>query len=464
MRDRPVTIALPKLAFPPPGRVTDDTSVLTLRSLVQEPLCRWVDGAVLPGLFASWSHDDGGRVWRFRLHPGARFHDGAACDAAAVIATIEEHLCGLDTFGMPWPYARYLAGATFAAETADTLRVETPAPFADLPEIFAEFFVARATPAGEALLGTGPYRVEGYDPGRSADLVATDPATQPARLRLVAMPDAEARHAALLSAEADVAANLERMARPPLGRDGLDWTRAGNTLSVMYYLDCRQGLFAHAAARMAANLAVDRRAMLDQLFHGLGVPATTIVSPWHLGHAQAALPPLPHDPDAAKRLLDQAGGGADELLLRTPLHMPEGAPAISAMIADALGRIGLRVRIETEPDRPDYARQVGRGRIGDLAIFDSSPSSTFRVMDDKISAATRGQWWQGHDDPPLEPLFATARRTMDDAARATAYAACLRRLRDNPPWLYLFHPVELVAARPGVARVALDHRGVLSIG
>ena len=43
-------------------------------------------------------------------------------------------------------------------------------------------------------------------------------------------------------------------------------------------------------------------------------------------------------------------------------------------------------------------------------------------------------------------------------------ARCLRRLHDNPPWLYLFHPVEAVASRPGAARVALDHRGVLSFG
>lgn len=461
--DDALTIALARVEFPPLGRVTDDTSILTLRSLVFEPLCRWRDGVVEPGLFADWTAEAEGREWRFRLRPGARFHDGAPCTAEDAVQAIRQHTTGLDMFGMPWPYARYLQGAAIEAAAADMVRIATPAPFADLPEVLAEFFVARAAPDGEVVLGTGPYRVVGHRPKHWAELRAVDPARRPARLRVRALPDAASRHDAVLSGEADAATNLERMARPPRGEDGLMWGEAGNTLSVMYYLNCRGGLFANPAARLAANLAVDVDAILAELFHGLGIPATTIVSPFHLGHREAALAPLPYDPERAKALFERAGGGA-EITLRTPLHMPERAPEIGAMVANFLGRAGIPVRIETEPDRPDYARQVGRGRIGDLAIFDSSPNSTFRVLDDKISATTRGQWWQGHEDAELQPMIRAARACMDHGARAAAYGRCLRRLQAAPPWLYLFHPVELFAARPGVAGLSLDHRGVLSVG
>ena len=71
---------------------------------------------------------------------------------------------------------------------------------------------------------------------------------------------------------------------------------AANTLSVMYYLECRRGAFAHPVARRAVNLAVDAQAIIDILFHGLGVPASTIVSPFHLGHREAALSPHPVRP------------------------------------------------------------------------------------------------------------------------------------------------------------------------
>jgi peptide/nickel transport system substrate-binding protein len=172
---------------------------------------------------------------------------------------------------------------------------------------------------------------------------------------------------------------------------------------------------------------------------------------------------IPHDPARAKALLAGIGGGSAELTLRTPLRIPERAADISEMLAHDLGKVGIPLRIEAEADRPAYARQVGRGEIGDIAIFDSSPNSTFRVLDDKVSATTRGQWWQGFEDPELEPMIAAARGCVDHAARAQAYGRCLRRLRDNPPWLYLFHPVELFAARPGVAGLSLDHRGVLAV-
>jgi peptide/nickel transport system substrate-binding protein len=454
-----LTLALERVEFLPLGRVTDDTSILTIRSLVFEPLCRWRDGAVLPGLLAAWSHDEAGREWRFVLRPGAVFHDGRACTAEDIVETIARFQRGIDMFGMPWPYARYLAGARIEAVAPDALRIATPEPFADLPEVLSEFFVMRADGAGAPVIGTGPWRVLDHAPKESATLEAVD-ATR--RLRLLAVPEADARHRLVAERAADAATNLERMTDPTRRAPGLTWGQTGNTLSVMYYLECRGGLFAQAAARRGVNLAVDVPAILAELFHGLGLPAATVVSPFHLGHAPSGATPFPHDP-ASARALFAASGAKDPILIRTPLHMPEKAPEISRMVAAQLAAAGLPATIETAPDRPDYARQVGGGRIGDMAIFDSSPASTFRVLNDKISARIRGQWWQGHDDPVLEPMIAVANRTMDHTARAAAYGRCLARLRENPPWLYLFHPVELFAVRDGAPPMALDHRGVLSL-
>ncbi len=457
-----LTLALERVEFLPLGRVTDDTSILTLRSLVFEPLCHWRDGRVEPGLLAAWAHEEDGRAWQFALRPGATFHDGAACTAEDVAETIGAHLRGIDMFGMPWPYARYLANARITPEGPGMLSISTPEPVADLPEILAEFFVMRAAPDGGMTLGTGPYRVTDHAPRSHALLEAVDRGRTPSRIRLVAEPDPQGRHRMVAEGAADAATNLERLPELRMRDPGLRWGHAANTLSVMYYLECRRGAFIHPAARRAVNLAVDAGAIIDTLFHGLGVPASTIVSPFHLGHREAGLSPIPHDPDAARALFDQAGA-TGELVIRTPLHMPERAPQISEMIAHDLARAGISARIQTEPDRPDYARQVGRGQIGDLAIFDSSPHSTFRVLNDKISATVQGQWWQGFEDPVLEPLVAEAARTMDIEARAQAYATCLRRLHDNPPWLYLFHPVEAFAARPDAPPLALDHRGVLAL-
>lgn len=460
---RHLRIAAEKCRFVPNGRVTDDTSVLTLRMLVFEPLLRWTEGGrVAPALLARWEVGEGGRRWLFHLRDGAVFHDGVACTTRHVLDTIEGILGSVDMFGMKWSYSRYLARTTITAPTATTLVVENPEPFADILDIFSEFFVSRDDASGSPILGTGPYRVTGYDPDIAAQLSRVGDTAGPERITLRGIARAEDRMAALRAGAVDAAMQLERIEDGPTFEAGFDWGRALNTLSVMHYLNCTEGAFAHPAARLAINHAVDRQAILDGLFHGLGELSSTVVSPLQMGAKAAALSPIAYDPDRAKRLFEEARV-TGPLLLRTPLTLPEKARQITQAVADALGRLGIATRIEEQPDRPEYAREVGRKLIGDVAIFDSSPHSTFRVLDDKVSSANRAVWWQGYHDEEVQRLIGIANRTVEDDAREAAYGAVLRRLHANPPWLYLFHPIEVFAARPGVAKLTLDGSGILNV-
>lgn len=457
-----LTIALEKVDFFPASRVTDDTNILTLKNLVMEPLCRWQDGEVGGGLLASWEASDDGRQWRFEIRPGARFHDGQACGAEDILAFIDGILQSTDTFGMPWAYSRYLAGARFTVLSATTLGMSCDTPVADILEIFSEFFICRNDAQQQPLLGTGPYRVSAFTPGREARLQRVGEGAGPASLVLLACPDAQARHDLLRSGAVDVATHLERGDTPLDFAAPWTWLRRLNTLSVMQYLNGASGLFRHPLARLAVNHAVDAQAIIDDLFQGLGQPSATVVSPWHNGYRQARIAPIAYDPHKARDLLDQVGGSG-EILLRTPEYMPDKALQITEQVLHALQAVGLRGRIEVQQDRPEYARQIGRKHMGDVAIFDSSPHSTFRVLNDKISSQVRGSWWQGHDDPQLEPLILQANRCLDARQRADTYGRCLRQLNHNPPWLYLFHPVVVCAARPGIVGLALGAKGDLLI-
>ena len=51
------------------------------------------------------------------------------------------------------------------------------------------------------------------------------------------------------------------------------------------------------------------------------------------------------------------------------------------------------------------ALQVREKRIGDLAVFDSSPQSSYRVLREKIDSRVRGSWWQGYHNPELNGLI-----------------------------------------------------------
>lgn len=383
-----LTISLEKIDFLPPTRVTDDTSVLTLKNLVFEPLLRWNKGFVQPGLFSHWTHTENGRSWTFHIREGAVFHDGKPCVAGDIISFIDGILDAVDTFGMKWSYARYLKDAKISADGDAIVRVNNPTPIADILDIFSEFYICRIDAEGRPILGTGRYRVSEYEPQKRAVLEKVNGASGPDRIVALAEKHAHSRYEQLRSGLVDAASNLERV------EGGLDfspdyqWGKAVNTLSVMYYLNCSKGIFQSPAARLAVNHAVDTHAIVDDIFHGLAVPSSTIVSPFHLGSAKANLATIPFDPDKARRLLDGVDTSA-EIELRTPTFMPERAPEISRFVAASLQAVGLKVSVKTELDRPEYARQIGRKEMGDMAIFDSRRTAPTAFSTTRFQAPPR---------------------------------------------------------------------------
>jgi peptide/nickel transport system substrate-binding protein len=451
------TIALEKVDFLPPDRVTDDASILTLKNLVLEPMLQWSCGRPSPSLFGQYDLSDDGREWLFELRDGAVFHDGTPARAEDARDFIKAIVGARDMFGMPWSYARYLDGAQIEAEGAK-LQISTPEPFPDLPDIFSEFYLPRADASGAPVLGTGPWRVKSFASGEEAVLSHVDGR----RLRFVAIPEAEDRLQALQDGSVQAAMHMERLDVPRRDLDGFLWQEQAVTMSVMAYMNGRTGAFSDPRARLAANLAIDRHALVKEVMGGLGVPAATIVSPWHMGFAEAQISAMPFDVARATALLD-AAPGPREITLRTPLYMPERAPEIAAFLAHGLSNIGFQVTTDTATNRPGYARELGEKRTGDLAIFDSSPHSSFRVLDDKISSQSRAIWWQGVEDTAADALFETARRTVPLEPRAQAYGAALRHLHKAPPWLYLFQPIEVLAHSAKIKGLSLDPKGILRI-
>lgn len=463
-------IALENVDFRLPTQVTDDNSVVALKSLAFEPLLKWQPGGLAkPGLFDRWEHSADGKIWHFHIRDNAFFHDGKACTAHDVESFIKGFLNSRDYFDMPWSYARYLARATISAPDDRTVKIENPEPFADILDILCDFWPCRMSEDGKPVLGTGKYRVVEFDRQNNigkATLHRVDQTQTKGPEVIIAIHerDGEKRLAALRAGEVDVALNLERADDLTVVNfdSSLAWGRVTSTLSAMFYLNSTKGIFSSPDVRLAANLAVDNTALVEDVFQGLALPSSTIVSPYHLGFTAAKLNPIPYDVAAAKELLRGKDISAP-IRLRTPQYMPEHAEKISKFVASSLEAVGFKVNITVESNRPEYARSIGfRKDIGDLALFDSTPNSTFRVLDDKISSASRNTWWLGYHDDGVQALIKSASEKVDDGERATAYGECLKRLQENPAWLYIAHPDVVWAAQLGV-KLTIGPSGILTI-
>ncbi|KAJ4332428.1 hypothetical protein N0V95_009667, partial [Ascochyta clinopodiicola] len=379
-------IVLENVDFRLPTQVTDDNSVTALKSLVLEPLLRWQPGgSVKAGLFNQWSHSPDGTTWHFKTRDGAIFHDGTVCTAQHIVSYIEGLLNSRDYFDMPWSYSRYFARTEIVAKDDRTVRFTSPEPFADVLDILCEFWPVRFAANGKPVLGTGPYEVVEFERENGigkATLQRVNPSRHGGPHIVIAThePDGGKRLQLLKDGVVDVALNLERAddLKSIDFNPSLQWGRITSTLSAMFYLNCTQGLFQSPDARRAVNLAIDNDALVAQVYRGLAIPSATIVSPFHLGSAEANLHPIPFDPDTARKLLEPLDTSTP-ITLRTPTYMPEHAEKIARFVATSLQAVGLAVEIQVETNRPEYARSIGlRKQIGDLALFDSTPNSTFR--------------------------------------------------------------------------------------
>ncbi|MDR5865853.1 extracellular solute-binding protein [Halomonas koreensis] len=125
------------------------------------------------GLLASGIRLDPERQWiEFDLHPEARFHDGHPVDADDVVFSFET----LTERGQPFYAAYYDDVRAVRAVDADTVHIdladsesrELPLILGQMPILPAHYWADRdfERPTRDALLGSGPYRIERVDPGR----------------------------------------------------------------------------------------------------------------------------------------------------------------------------------------------------------------------------------------------------------------------------------------------------------
>jgi ABC-type transport system substrate-binding protein len=128
----------------------DRMARLTFETLTQ--LDAQGQNRVRPRLASSWQADAAKRVWQFRLRL-ANFHDGSPVNAADVIASLKLAEPG-------WRYT---------ATDRQTVTIETPAPVLHLPEMLAlEKFAVLKRQTDGSLVGTGPYRLNQWQPGERA--------------------------------------------------------------------------------------------------------------------------------------------------------------------------------------------------------------------------------------------------------------------------------------------------------
>lgn len=342
-----------------------------------------------PGLATSWEFV-GRNTWRLTLRRGVRFHNGQPFTAAAV----------------KWTFDRIAAagGGTAvigenSARIVDDFTVDiTPAtPNVRLIEqivhptygiVAPNTFPGPATEPGNRPTGTGPFRIAEYVRGnrlvveRNPDYWGTRPRLE--RITFRFLPDANTRVLALRSREVDFAVGVPREVANDLERTpGIKVMRSpvGQYTAVYVAIHGREPyvLGREKAVRQAISLAIDKAAVVRNVWQNNAIVSQTMIPPVMLGDHTRVVRGTPYDPAGARRLLDEAGWrpGADGIRekggRRLSFVMVVGFPSAEIhrpfpeLAQGMLRQVGIDIRILITPDVSSYEAQLGKGE-GDLWV------------------------------------------------------------------------------------------------
>lgn len=253
-----------------------------------------------PALAASWQHDAEKRTWEFRPRASVTFSDGSPLRASDIAAVLRFE-----------PSARTIV-------SADLVMVEFDRPMPGLLEELARprHSVFRRKPGGE-IVGTGPFHVTGWQPGRHLALAASD--------------DYWAGRPFLDGVSVDIG-QAPREASIGTGRPRRVWTSAPVDL-IALVMDRVED----AESREALALAINRPAIFNVLLRKQGEIAGGILPQWLSGYAFLFQPQsdAPRARQLAAKTRLSLGFAANDSLVRS----------IAERIAVDAREAGLAVRL-----------------------------------------------------------------------------------------------------------------------
>jgi len=381
------------------------------------------DNRIEPSLAQSWEVSADGRVYRFRLRPGVRFHDGAPLESGAVRFSLERAVAQ----GAPNPLRSDLAVIDHV-DTPDplTVVVTLTAPcsrFLALLGRGAAAIVSPGSAADDAVrpVGTGPFRFVEWQRGKAIILERTpDYWGEPARIERVVyrfIADPSAALAALNAGDLDA---FDAFPAPEsiaaLSADPRFVVHAGLSQGkAIMALNNARPPFDDLRVRRALAHAVDRRALVDGAMFGYGQPIGSHFPPQDPDYLDLT-GLYPHDPARARALLAEAGHAQG---LRLSLSLPPlpYARRSGEIIAAQLAEVGVEV------DLVPMEWVTWLDRVFSRHDFDMTVIAHIEPMDFWIYG--RDNYYFGYRGERLRPVLAR----LDAAGDPGRQSALLREVQ-----------------------------------
>ncbi len=483
-----------------PAYETDGNSFMVCDN-VYEALVFYADEttALEPGLAESWEISADGKTYTFNLRKGVKFHDGTNFNADAVVFSIGRMMKNrkLKFFGSGYdiPAQERTPEYWVSMEMDDTIdsitatgeytvvfklkRVEAPflanmgMDFADIVSPTA--FLKNPKEFLRNPVGTGPFKFDSWVKDDRIVLSKNenywDKAAGPYLDKVIfrSIPENSVRflelktgniHICQFPNPADIALaesdpNLKVIKQP------------GMNIGYLSFNHTKEPWKSNVKLRKAIAHSIDRKAIVDNIYQGMGQLASNPIPPTMWGYNKS-VPGFEYDVEKAKKLLAEAGypggKGLDQITLWSmPVprpYNPDGVKIGVAMSAD-LAKIGIRAQIVTydwgtylkrQREQPDDMDLFQLGWTGD----NGDPDNFLAVLfDGAASSSIRTQW----KSKKYHSLMTQGKTTIDQAKRTKIYEEALQLIFDECPVISIAHSTVMWPAQNSVTNFKLHPTG-----
>ena len=454
--------------------------------------------ALEPALASSWTISRDRRTITFHLRKGIYFSDGTPFTSEDVAYTLRQlldpqtHSPTGDAFG---PGA---ASASIRTPSPNTAVLTFPAPIAGLERLFDQVAILSAHSPKKEMAVLGAFYVSDYKPGsyvllrKNPNYWKRDaqghslPYVESVRLDIQRNRDIELmrfRRGELQLINRLDAEQFDRLRRdnPAAARNagaGLDaeelWFNQSPAAPLPEY---KKLWFRTTEFRKAISLAINRDDLCRIVYAGYATPAYGPVSPANHFWFNTTLPKPLHDPQAALRLLSQAGFRYENEQLKDSagnrvefsIVTNSGNAArekMAAMIQQDLSQIGIKVNVVTL-DFPSLIERMTRtfdyeACLLGLVNTDLDPNGQMTVW---LSSGADHAWNPNQKSPAtsweaeIDKLMREQATAPTDKLRKAKFDHVQQIVSEQQPFIYLIDKDVLVAVSPdlvGAAPVVLN--------
>jgi len=405
-------------------------------------------GTVEPALARDWTISEDGLTYRFELAPEAAFHNGVPLTAEHVVFSFERAMAE-DSVNAQKQLFEPIASVVVEDEHTVVVTLERPTGHFLFSLGWGDMVIVEPSSAEtnkNEPIGTGPFRFDRWVTGDRVELSRNDdywgeaPALSSATFKFI--PDPAAATAAMLAGDIDAFANfpapeaLIQFEADPRYEVVVGSTEGETILAI----NNAKPPLDDVRVRRALAHAVDRQAVIDGAMFGYGTPIGSHFAPHHPAYVDLT-GRYPHDPEAARALLAEAG--VEDLQLTLKLPPPSYARRGGEIIQAQLAAVGIEAEI-IPMEWAQWLEQVFRNKDYDLTIV-----SHTEPMDIDIYA--RNDYYFAYANPAFDAVIEQLGATNEPEARNELLAEAQTILAEDSVNVFLFQ-----LAKHGVWKAGIE--------